>query len=1385
MISLNCFSCQSQYELPDEDAGSVVQCACGQLLTVPQPEHAASGGVISIACGDCQAQYEVSAEDAGTQAQCVCGTLIDIPAAASTPIGANNGDAGVATAAQNFVPNSIAVLCPACNSGYELGLEDAGTQVRCPCGEVLAVPSTDELSTSNFGQESAFTVDSIPIVCPACSSAYELGAEDAGAQVQCACGQTMTVPTLDELAANTALAQSNQSIADTTDTAQSATDDSHSAANQSKSRSRSAKKKTRVDTESPESESGKRESGSKRKKKKTSLLIPAAIGCTVIAALVVAVVVNNGKQKSPSQTGQSAGDESPADSAAGPSFEGAGAWQSWVSKDTVAIVVIEPAKIADSAILASLPRDTILAAIRDNVGFELDQLDRIYGLTSAEGASTWIIVGSEKLNKRHIHGTLLPGSEPITDKALTWYKGQSMAMCFPTDTTTVVSDVATFPARLASIKARKLAPSALREVVEASKVIGEILVYVSPTVLTPEIAAGELDKSVLDDVASIQLVVNLNASQLVAIQVDSKTEASAKKLLTKFEELKGTAQSQFQSLIDSPLGQVPDEAAPLKAIAEQLVNSLTVFRNENSVTMSLTAPVGLPQALKVASPLLAGEQLQQLLAFNSNANNTSDDNPAGVTNSAAVTKSTSGEPRKQAPLNWPIAPKQKFRSYEKAYDAFVKFYGKIDELAKEIPDAEDAKKPALRKTLLLKRREAAGVLRELEKLSIRLQAANGDTEKLLQSRYLLAYFYSQLKLNYEAAILAQWVLEHDDPKNKRALECGFLSLLAWQSAYQAAGENDRVAERKGFVNVATQLDAGWPDDPKVDGIRYTMGQILQIADLHLESADWYAKVRPAGKKFADAQLAAGQGYWRSYLALSKEARKIERDFPAVPSESIDISDEPTTVEHPAPDKPADPSEPDPATDEQKNPDPTDPAEPAPANADPETADTATADPQKSDQAGSSDADSTLPDPAPNREADQQLETVPDTSQPRKRLDFLRTEMNRVLALSKTHLTKGIELFNQAKEEAASDTLIAAKVTLAQLHQRSSENEQALAILQAEPKSVLAAISVEDEATRPETGIKSRRFASAVWQIILRAQVSLRQLEKAREAMESLETVAGGKDSSKLTAIYLNLGKELVTELETASPEAAVELRSAFVEFLTAVSAREQQSYGSLLWVGETCTALAESSEIAADRLAMHTQATAAWQGIIQRASDDRSFCSPQTVAAIRIRYAKSLRGAGQFEQSVKTFAGILGLQPNSFDMQFQVARTLQKWGETTDAKEHILESVNGLGDSIWGWGKTSIRLQRLMASGNSKPEYRAKLLEARYQIALCRRAIAATQTGAKSKTTLEKALNEMRTTARLSASLDGPWWDKLDEQYQAIQADLNLPVKTIRQVAEE
>lgn len=83
---------------------------------------------------------------------------------------------------------TIPIQCHACSARYQLDRSDAGGQVECACGQLLTVPEF-EPPISN----------SIRFQCPRCSGSYQVETDLAGEQVECECGQQLLVPTPDSL----------------------------------------------------------------------------------------------------------------------------------------------------------------------------------------------------------------------------------------------------------------------------------------------------------------------------------------------------------------------------------------------------------------------------------------------------------------------------------------------------------------------------------------------------------------------------------------------------------------------------------------------------------------------------------------------------------------------------------------------------------------------------------------------------------------------------------------------------------------------------------------------------------------------------------------------------------------------------------------------------------------------------------------------------------------------------------------------------------------------------------------------------------------------------------------------------------------------------------
>lgn len=1357
MIPVQCTACGNQYELPDEDAGTQAQCACGQVLEIPTGEagsvNAQAAATIPIQCPSCASQYELSAEDAGTQVQCGCGQVIDVPVAADTPPG-------------------IALECTGCEAAYEVGLENAGTQMQCACGEVLTVPANDAACDS--------VGTTIPVSCSSCGSQYEVSASDAGQQVQCPCGEVMVVPEAAPVEAGEPAGAQGSAVAETeaaeSEPASTSDDDPSS--------------------DNPPSDNPP--SSKKQKKEASQFFWPGVVAGILLLSGVGYLLWPDGtdQQSAGTETDETEGEAAGAESRGRPPGA-ANEWPAWVSDDSFGLIIVRPKQMLESPLGKKVPHQELIETVLAETGVDLASVEEaVIVLDPPAGAgeasppeseplTTAFLRFSGKANRRSLSSTLLPDGEAVTVKGRTFFRGSAGSLFFPDSSTIVFGGSEHLESRLAEIVAGKPVSNPLLNKAAGPKPASANPAGPMPANLKPlpgdlivlirkaGLADAPLPPDAQEKLAGVEeavVTLDLSGGVLLKVQIEAADEASAKKLEATATELMSLAVTQFASFKPLLEAELPN-ASPVKAV-EDLLNRTRVFRNGSSVTVSTPPPLNLAEAVVQSVPLLAplGQNLLASGAVEATASSTPGQPTTGVNSGTSPDAGGSSGGIKTRP-RLPVPSQEKFRIFGQAYERFGEMYGEAEDLKKKIKDAED--KPAARKAWLNKLAEAAGMMQQVERLAVRLADLQPDnSEKLLQSRYVLAFLYSQLKMHYEAGILGTYVAKHDDPTKDRARDSGFIALAAWQSAYSDAPPDDRLAELEAFVESASLLDEKWPDNENLDRVRYVVGQIQQINLRHEPAAEWFLKVRPEFADYAKAQVYAGQAYWRAYRELERKHRDLLREARA----TIDINSE--FVPAPATDRIDIAVPKTPAEEPQKKENPNGENEPA-VKKDLQT------------QEGESEASVNPPNEEAGTPPESQApeapaippivedELIPADGATVSAVE-IEAKLGDLLEKAKQHLKTGIAEFQKKELEAPPEALIAGKMSLAEALLRSDDAAAALAILRDEPFPLLAEIQIEEGAERPEEGTKSREFASAVHQLHLRACVSAKDLEAGRGAMLALESLASEKDASRLTAIYLQIGKDLTAEIQAAEPKRAVELRSSFSDFLTTMAEREQQTYGSLLWVAETSTEFGESSAESAEAKQFHARAADAYQAILDNAAANRDFCSANTVAAIRIRLATSCQRAGRFEQALKLLNSLLTLQPNSFKMQTTAALALQEWGATTDENERLLESIQGYGDSIWGWGKLSVTLQRHINGGTGKPEYADLMRQARYQIALARRDYALAQTGEDKTGQLQKAITEIRTFAQLDESLAGKWWQKIDEVYQMIQKDLGETPKSIQ-----
>lgn len=366
-----------------------------------------------------------------------------------------------------------------------------------------------------------------------------------------------------------------------------------------------------------------------------------------------------------------------------------------------------------------------------------------------------------------------------------------------------------------------------------------------------------------------------------------------------------------------------------------------------------------------------------------------------------------------------------------------------------------------------------------------------------------------------------------------------------------------------------------------------------------------------------------------------------------------------------------------------------------------------------------------------------------------------------------------------------DDLVAAKAALSEILLSTGQYQPALDLLSKLPHSVLVAINVDDQTRRPvHPSVRSARFASHIYQLLLRARVGLQQLDDAREVMAQLEQLAehsGGADA--VTAVYVQLGKELEKELSrlkgAGDKDRFNEVRKSFEQFLDGLYQREDKNLSSLTWIAETYYGLAQSSlDNATESKTYFERAAATYLSILDRAKKEKSFSDKDRIAGIRLRLANCKRRQGEFDEAETLLKQLIAERPRAADVQFEMAYVWfdqGRAGKTDFLKKAVEGEKRGQKGEVWGWTELSTRLQRLIADGRpeTRDRYSDKLYEAWYNTSSCRQKLGLAQpTTAKKQAELETAKSVVETFVRISVDIPDDWWRKFDRLYRQIQSDL-------------
>ncbi|MBL8819594.1 MAG: hypothetical protein JNL58_26450 [Planctomyces sp.] len=386
--------------------------------------------------------------------------------------------------------------------------------------------------------------------------------------------------------------------------------------------------------------------------------------------------------------------------------------------------------------------------------------------------------------------------------------------------------------------------------------------------------------------------------------------------------------------------------------------------------------------------------------------------------------------------------------------------------------------------------------------------------------------------------------------------------------------------------------------------------------------------------------------------------------------------------------------------------------------------------------------------------------------------------------AKTLLTEGITLFKEklGSDAPPLDEMIAAEVSLASIQNLDGEFQATIdRLTTGGENSIVAAVSVAEGETRPETGIRSRAFAAQTYRILLRAYVGVQQIDEARKVMDQLEAVG----SEDITAVYTQLGMELQEELQrlkqSGEAQRLKDVRESFEKFLQKVyDTRDKTNFSSLLWIGETYFGLGQGiSEDVAGAAAYYDKAATTYREIL-----DSGLVEEPTATAVRLRLARCRRQQQKFEEAYQIAESILKTNPLALHAQFEAAHILSDWGAGGNV-DKFLPAIQGVKNDknelvVWGWSNISRRLQQTIAR-DPNPEFRERFFEARYQLSSVRRRYAAATPAASEdgKAQLRSAKAEITILTQVVRDIEEPWWGKFDKLYRDLQADLGEQAKPL------
>jgi hypothetical protein len=311
----------------------------------------------------------------------------------------------------------------------------------------------------------------------------------------------------------------------------------------------------------------------------------------------------------------------------------------------------------------------------------------------------------------------------------------------------------------------------------------------------------------------------------------------------------------------------------------------------------------------------------------------------------------------------------------------------------------------------------------------------------------------------------------------------------------------------------------------------------------------------------------------------------------------------------------------------------------------------------------------------------------------------------------------------------------------------------------------------------DPSLREGAFAEAVLTVALRSFIQGESLEKAQQAMDKLEALAGEGDeaSARLTAMYFQMGRELQEQLGRigSGPDAAAKaapVLGGFEKFLDGLAKRDPK-VASQIWVATTYLTLGSQqgtgAVVAQDKARQYLDRAAEVYGSLLGRKGDPQIAKFEP--SIRLKMASIYEELGRFDEAQKQIEWILSdpKRQNSLETQWQAAALLEATGKSLADKDaaaaeaKLREAAAGRSAgtvAVWGWGGIANKLSRPAFSGSDDKALKAReqFFQARLNLAAC--LFARSQLpgkGEAAKELRQKAESSISTTRKMYPEMGG------------------------------